>query len=101
MEGRSDNHGTLSLRWIWLAWFAPVFTALGFLIFGVVSRGDPTPMIERLFGDTAQVAFLVYTVGQGVAALVLIGPGLRYTSSWERSFSPVSMSSSATSMPVC
>lgn len=60
------------MRWIWLAWFAPVFTALGFIIFGVVSRGDPTPMIERLFGDTAQFAFLVYTVGQGVAALVLI-----------------------------
>ena len=41
-------------------------------MFGVVSQGDPTQLIERLFGDTALFAFLMYTVGQGVAALVLI-----------------------------
>lgn len=66
-----DRHG-LSLGWIWVAWLAPVFTALGFVAFGVIARGDPTPMIERLFGDAGGFAFLIYTVGQGVAALVLI-----------------------------
>ncbi len=83
MEGRSESRGSLSLRWIWLAWFAFAFTALGFVVFGCLSRGDPTPLIERLFGDTALFSFLVYTVGQGVAALLLIhlahrrGLGLR------------------------
>ena len=72
MEGQSINRSTLSLRWIWLAWVALVFTSLGFVMFGVVAQGDPTPLIERLFGGTALFAFLMYTAGQGVAALVLI-----------------------------
>jgi membrane protease YdiL (CAAX protease family) len=72
MEERSTGPGALSLRWIWLAWLAPVFTVLGFVVFGVASRGDPTPLIEKLFESTAQFALLAYTVGQVVAALVLI-----------------------------
>lgn len=55
-----------------MAWLALAFTVLGFVAFGFAARGNPTPMIERLFGDTGRFAFLVYTVGQGVAALLLI-----------------------------
>lgn len=71
MEQRETHRYTLSLGWIWLAWLAPAFTVLGFVLFGFIARGDPTPMIERLFGDTGRFAFLIYTVGQGVAAIAL------------------------------
>lgn len=62
----------LSLRWIWLAWLGAVLTVSGFVVMGTVSRGDPTPLIERLFGSTSTFAFFTYTVGQGLAALALI-----------------------------
>jgi len=73
----------LRLRWIWLAWLGLAFTVLGFIIMGTVSRGDPTQLIERLFGSTSTFAFFIYTAGQAVAALLLIvlvrrqGLGLR------------------------
>jgi len=83
MEERETRRPALSLGWIWLAWLAMGFTVLGFVAFGFVARGDPTPVIEGLFGDTGQFAFIVYTLGQGTAAFVLIllvkrrGLGLR------------------------
>lgn len=72
MEERETHGRKLSLGWIWVAWLALVFTVLGFVVLGFVARGDPTPIIETLFGDTGRFAFLIYTVGQGAAALILI-----------------------------
>jgi membrane protease YdiL (CAAX protease family) len=72
MEGRASGSYPLSLRWMWLAWLALGFTVLGFVAFGMIARGDPTPLLERTFGDTGRFAFLIYTLGQVVAALTLI-----------------------------
>jgi hypothetical protein len=69
---KGTGHTRLSLRWIWLAWAALLATAFGFLAFGTIARGDPTPLITELFGGTATFALLVYTFGQGAAALVLV-----------------------------
>jgi len=83
LENAESNLNKLSLRWIWVAWLALGFTVLGFVAFGMATRGDPTPVIEELFGDTGRFAFLVYTLGQvlAVVALVLLararGQGIR------------------------
>jgi membrane protease YdiL (CAAX protease family) len=84
MEGPGGSRTrTPTLRWIWLAWVSLGITILGFVVFGMASRGDPTPLIERHFGSTAQFALLMYTIGQAVAALALVllvkrcGLGLR------------------------
>jgi membrane protease YdiL (CAAX protease family) len=72
LEEWENKDRKLSLGWIWVAWLALGFTVFGFVIFGFIAQGDPVPVIERLFGDTGCFAFLVYTVGQGIAAIVLV-----------------------------
>ena len=60
-----------SLRWIFVAWLAIGLTFVTYIVFGMIERGDPTEAIERLFGDSALFAFLVYTAGLVFALLVL------------------------------
>ena len=71
MNDRAENQARLSLKWLPVAWIGLGFTTLVFMVFGMVEQGDPTHVIETLFGDVPLFAFMVYTIGLLVALLVL------------------------------
>jgi len=65
------NQNQLSLKWLPIAWIGLAFTTLVFVVFGMIEQGDPTHLIEALFGDVPLFAFSTYTIGLIVALLVL------------------------------
>ena len=68
----NTNAGTgLSLKWLYLAWISLAFTCLAFMVFGMLEQGDPTPRIERVFGDATLFALGTYIVGQLIALIIL------------------------------
>ncbi|MFH1312010.1 MAG: type II CAAX endopeptidase family protein [Candidatus Eisenbacteria bacterium] len=71
MNGSAEGQARLSLKWLPVAWVGLGFTALVFVVFGMIERGDPTRIIEARFGDVPLFAFAVYTIGLLVALLVL------------------------------
>jgi membrane protease YdiL (CAAX protease family) len=63
MSEIATSQPRLSLKWLPVAWISLGFTTLVFTVFGMVEKGDPTRMIEAVFGDVPLFAFIAYTVG--------------------------------------
>jgi len=71
METKNLERTKLSLKWIPIAWFSLAFTFFVFIVFGTIQQGDPTRLIEELFGNVALFAFVIYGIGLVIAVFVL------------------------------
>lgn len=71
MGTKNFNQTSLSLKWIPLAWLSLAFTFFVFIVFGSIQQGDPTKLIEKLFGNVALFAFVTYGIGLVIAVVVL------------------------------
>jgi membrane protease YdiL (CAAX protease family) len=72
MSELAMRKNTLSLKWLYLAWFSLVFTTLVIGTIGAIARGDPERVVLKWgIGDFAIFAIGLYTIGMIVAVLLL------------------------------